>query len=150
MSKKKNVGFLAEQYYVQDGDTLETIAKATGVCTKTLSRWKAEGEWDRKRAEFINTGLCVSQQIYSLIAAEVAACKKEDGSIDVAKIDALSKLSKIASGMKQSISMYQAVTMVMREFVEFMRAEVTDEDMRDQLSGILQQFQRWVEKRYTK
>lgn len=150
MSKKKQIGLLAEQYYIQDGDTLDKISKATGVCTKTLSRWKADGNWDAKRAEYLESGIGINQNINALIAAEVRKLNKADGTIDVSKIDALSKLSKIAQTMKQSVSMYQATTMVMREFIEFIHSEVADESIREELSGIIQRFQYWIEKRYTK
>ena len=47
--KKQILADSAANLYIEKFMTLETIAKQLNVSERTLSRWKAEGNWAEKR-----------------------------------------------------------------------------------------------------
>lgn len=55
MAKKQFLLADAERLYVQEQLTLEEIAGRMDVSVRSLQTWKTEHEWDRKRANFLNS-----------------------------------------------------------------------------------------------
>lgn len=51
--KKQILAESAANLYIEKFMTLENIAKQLNVSERTLSRWKAEGNWDEKRVKHI-------------------------------------------------------------------------------------------------
>jgi len=64
MAKKHIYYELAEKKYVYDQKSIEEISKEIDVSIRTLQYWKAEGHWDEKRSNFINTRMSFHEELY--------------------------------------------------------------------------------------
>ena len=58
---------IAETMYVEQFITEVGIAKRLGISDRTVRRWKAEGDWDEKRQEFINKQTLTNYDMYQLV-----------------------------------------------------------------------------------
>ncbi len=68
MSKKNLHYNEAEQLFVVEGYSLEMISSQTGVSTRTLQEWKAEGTWEAKRTELRRITNNTGEQATSIAA----------------------------------------------------------------------------------
>ncbi len=66
MAKKAALYADAERLYVQDQLTLEAIALKLGCGVRTLTNWKADGNWDGKRQGFIDLETSLHGDLYRL------------------------------------------------------------------------------------
>ncbi|MEI6846576.1 MAG: hypothetical protein WCK32_00830 [Chlorobiaceae bacterium] len=66
MAKKAALYADAERLYVNDQLTLEAIASKLGCGVRTLTNWKAEGNWDSKRQGFIELETSLHGDLYRL------------------------------------------------------------------------------------
>jgi len=102
MAKRSQWYPRAEQLYVYQMMTLEGIAREIPVSTRTLQRWKAEGDWDAKQSEIKRTRRIARQEAEELYLMLVRSVKKqlesipEDGIvlIDKAQADLIRGLHK--------------------------------------------------------
>ena len=63
--KKQILAETAAKLYIEKLMTLETIAKQLNVSKRTLQRWKAEGNWDEKRFNYIQSKTTFHEDLYS-------------------------------------------------------------------------------------
>ncbi len=63
--KKQILAETAANLYIEKFMTLETIAKQLNVSERTLRRWKAEGNWDEKRSEYLKSNTTFQEDLYS-------------------------------------------------------------------------------------
>ncbi len=63
--KKQLLAESAAKLYIEKFMTLENIAKQLNVSERTLCRWKAEGNWDVKRAEYIKSKTTFHEDLYN-------------------------------------------------------------------------------------
>ena len=63
--KKQLLAESAARLYIEKFMTLENIAKQLNVSERTLRRWKSEGHWDEKRAEYIKSKTTFHENLYS-------------------------------------------------------------------------------------
>lgn len=63
--KKQMLAESAANLYIEKFMTLETIAKQLNVSKRTLQRWKAEGNWDKKRFNYIQSKTTFHEDLYS-------------------------------------------------------------------------------------
>ncbi len=63
--KKQILAETAANLYIEKFMTLETIAKQLNVSERTLRRWKAEGNWDEKRSEYLKSNTTFQENLYS-------------------------------------------------------------------------------------
>ncbi len=63
--KKQLLAETAAKLYIEEFMTLENIAKQLNVSERTLRRWKAEGNWDVKRAEYIKSKTTFHEDLYN-------------------------------------------------------------------------------------
>lgn len=64
---KKHLYFAeAERLYVVEQHTLAEIASSQDVSERTLSSWKAEGDWETKRANFLKSKQGFHEELYEL------------------------------------------------------------------------------------
>ena len=65
---KKNKYFdKAEKMYVEQFITEVGVAKRLGISDRTVRRWKAEGDWGKKRKEYLNKQTLTNYDMYQLI-----------------------------------------------------------------------------------
>lgn len=65
---KKNKYFdKAEKMYVEQFLTEVGVAKRLGISDRTVRRWKAEGDWGKKRKEYLNKQTLTNYDMYELV-----------------------------------------------------------------------------------
>lgn len=67
MAKKQAYYGDAEKMFVENGATLAGISKKLEVTEKTLREWKKEGEWDRKRSQFLKIKNSCNVELHKMI-----------------------------------------------------------------------------------
>lgn len=93
---KKDIYFdTAEHLYVIDQHTLNEIASRLSVSERTLVNWKAQGEWDEKRKQYLASRQSFHEELYLLardIAASVRADIREGKKVDAGRLYTLTRL----------------------------------------------------------
>lgn len=115
MPKQDSNRTIAEDLFIDKGMTCKAISELIAVSEKTLSKWRNDGEWDKKRDE----NLAAPHKIRLVILKEMnAVANGQKGTIDA---DALSKLSKVMETISGPISPQVTIT-VLKEFDNWMSA----------------------------
>lgn len=93
---KKDIYFdTAEHLYVIDQHTLNEIASRLSVSERTLVNWKAQGEWDEKRKQYLASRQSFHEELYLLardIAASVRADIRDGKRVDAGRLYTLTRL----------------------------------------------------------
>lgn len=63
-NKKQNYYAEAERLYVIEGMNLDDIAARVNITTRSLSDWKKEGEWERKRKNLLAQKNAFHEELY--------------------------------------------------------------------------------------
>lgn len=63
--KKQLLSETAEKLYIEKFMTLESIASQLNVNERTLRRWKANDNWDEKRAEYLKSNTTFHEDLYN-------------------------------------------------------------------------------------
>lgn len=77
MSKKERYFDEAEILYVQGQHTVNEIASKLVLAEKTVRVWKAQGEWDEKRKEFLKSKSSVHSDLYEVIKSVISSVKDD-------------------------------------------------------------------------
>ena len=87
MTNKKYLFNEAENLYVNQLKTVETIARELNLCRKTVMLWKESGDWDRKKLELHKARMTIHEKMYKFaqkllndIIADIDAGNKVDAS----------------------------------------------------------------------
>lgn len=64
MAKKDQYFSISEDLFVNGFKTIAEIATQLKLAEKTIRNWKAEGEWDRKRAALVKSQTSYHQEVY--------------------------------------------------------------------------------------
>ena len=87
MTNKKYLFNEAENHYVNQLKTVETIARELNLCRKTVMLWKESGDWDRKKLELHKARMTIHEKMYKFaqkllndIIADIDAGNKVDAS----------------------------------------------------------------------
>lgn len=67
MAKKQAYYADAEKLFVESGIPLAGIAKKLEITEKTLREWKKEGEWDRKRVQFLKIKNSCNVELHKML-----------------------------------------------------------------------------------
>ena len=63
--KKQLLSETAEKLYIEKFMTLESIARQLNVNERTLRRWKADDNWDKKRSEYLKSNTTFHEDLYN-------------------------------------------------------------------------------------
>ncbi len=66
VSKKDQFYDMSERMYVVEGLSKTKIREETGVSLQTLGKWCDYGEWDKKRAEYVEQNASLSAKLTRL------------------------------------------------------------------------------------
>ena len=77
MTKKEANFELAENLYVYEHMTIDAIAQRLPVSERTLRYWKAEGNWDIKRYEYIRKRKAFHEELFDLAKKMSQSIKEE-------------------------------------------------------------------------
>jgi uncharacterized protein YjcR len=67
MAKKQAYFAQAEKLFVENGIPMSGISKTLDISEKTLREWKKEGDWDRKRLQFLKNQNSCNTELYELL-----------------------------------------------------------------------------------
>jgi len=77
LSKKERHFDEAQTLYVQGQHTVNEIASKLVLAEKTVRVWKAQGEWDEKRKEFLKSKSSVHSDLYEVIKSVISSVKDD-------------------------------------------------------------------------
>lgn len=116
MSKRETNRILAEGMFIEQGMTCKAISELIDVSEKTLSKWRNDGNWDKRREE----NLAAPHKIRGLLLGEMQKILNgEKSSIDA---DALSKMSKVMENISGPASP-QVVISILKDFDNWMASQ---------------------------
>lgn len=64
MTNKQYLFVEAERQYIYKFMTIEEISSRLNVSTKTLTKWKEQGDWNNKRKEFLKSKQSFHEEMY--------------------------------------------------------------------------------------
>lgn len=114
----KKIKPLAEQQFVEFGKDGKEIAEYWGVSEATISKWRKELEWDRKREELFASPHKLKQVLFRELQNLAAG---NDKSFDA---DGMFKIFKIIEGLNDRTSVQVCVS-VFKEIDDWM---INEED----------------------
>ena len=109
----------AQSLYVTGNRTLEEISERTGVSTRTLSKWKQQYDWDKKKQEYQVTASGVEEKIRRITYKLVN--RLDEDNITPAEVDRLVKLVASLEKIQKIYDLRRAVTEVLDKFVDFLK-----------------------------
>lgn len=110
-NKKKKE--LAERMFIDQGMSGIAISEEIEISTKTISKWRKDGEWDSRRTQTLSA----PHKIKELLLEELnKVASGEKSTIDA---DALAKISKVIDTLTDKVSV-QVVLTVFKEFDSWM------------------------------
>ena len=77
MSKKERHFDEAQTLYVQGQHTVNEIASKLVLAEKTVRVWKAQGEWDENRKDFLKSKSSVHSDLYEVIKSVISSVKDD-------------------------------------------------------------------------
>jgi hypothetical protein len=140
----------AEALYLR-GNTLETIQKITGISLVSLSNWKNQYDWEKKRSLFEKQPRALAEKIGALLSKLLDDV--EIGSEGIGSLaDDVSKLASALNRLEASEDMAGMVVTVMDKFLKFISGNCPDaeESFKDALYGFIQKFFDQVKKENAK
>lgn len=67
MGKKEEFFMTAQRLFVEEHLPLCRIAQKLDISERSLVNWKREGDWDKKRSEFLKAQYCCYTELYALL-----------------------------------------------------------------------------------
>lgn len=101
--KKQLLAASAARLYIEEFMTLENIAKQLNVSERTLSRWKAEGNWDVKRAEYIKSKTTFHEDLYNFgktLLDSIMTDMKNGKKIEPSRMYTITKIMNMLKNVK--------------------------------------------------
>lgn len=121
----------AQQLYMTGEFTQLQIAAMLKVSEKTLSRWKTDGEWDRRRTEVSIANTTSYENVWKIVkhtsdvlAAKAEALAADDKVITPADQDGLAKLFKLVQRDALSLEHYIKFARQLMAFIELQNLEL--------------------------
>lgn len=93
----------AERFYVIEQMTFSEIAAKLKVNEKTLSTWKAIGDWDSKRKKYILTKMCFHEELYDFSRKLMESIKSDidlGEKVDAGRLYALARILPLITKVK--------------------------------------------------
>jgi len=85
LTNKKYLYNEAERLYLYDFMTIDEVAARLKLNRKTIMAWKADGDWEIKRKDFLKSKKCFHEELYELarnllngISSDLAKGEKVD------------------------------------------------------------------------
>jgi hypothetical protein len=104
MAKKHLYFNEAERLYVVEQCTIAEIASRLGLGEKTIRMWKEEGDWERKRMQFLKEKQSLSEELF-VFARKLARSIMDDWDkgekVDTGRLYALTRLLPLIMKTKE-------------------------------------------------
>lgn len=101
--KKQILAETAANLYIEKFMTLETIAKQLNVSERTLRRWKAEGNWDEKRSEYLKSNTTFQEDLYSFgkkLLASIMSDMSNGKKVEPSRLYTVTKIMNMLKNVK--------------------------------------------------
>lgn len=101
--KKQMLAETAANLYIEKFMTLETIAKQLNVSKRTLQRWKAEGNWEEKRFNYIQSKTTFHEDLYSFgksLLDSIMTDMKNGEKVDSSRLYTVTKIMNMLKNVK--------------------------------------------------
>ncbi len=101
--KKQMLAETAANLYIEKFMTLETIAKQLNVSERTLQRWKAEGNWDEKRFNYVQAKTTFHEDLYSFgksLLDSIMTDMKNGEKVDSSRLYTVTKIMNMLKNVK--------------------------------------------------
>lgn len=145
MGKYNTLGMECEQLFCE-GNTFETINQITGVSLRTLSIWKNQYDWDRKRKQYQQQPIAIHTKIKKVFTGFLDELL-EKGIQSSKQSDSVAKLAKAMNttgGIEDIPGM--AVT-IMTDFTKFVNKNNQDEEFKEKLFPIIHSYFQYLKGR---
>lgn len=103
-NKKDNLLTEAERLFVYEYLPAAVIARQLNLSRKTVNTWRAEHEWDKKRAEFLKSKLSFHEEMFEFarkIMRGIEEDMKAGETIDPARMNALCRFIPLFTTSKK-------------------------------------------------
>ena len=104
---------LAEEYFVVNQMNGKDIAEAVEVSEQTITKWRANGNWEDKRKKFLSSPTKVRELLYDQLE------KIANGDKATIDADSLAKIYKVITGIS-SVTSVPVTMSVLKEFDNWM------------------------------
>jgi len=104
----------AENMFIEQGFTCKAISELLSISEITLSKWRSDYDWDKKREEFLTS----PYQLRRLLQTELAKMAKgEKSNIDA---DGLLKIQKVYAAFEKASLSIPVIISVFKELDNWM------------------------------
>lgn len=103
MSKKALYYEQAEQLYVREQNTITEIEAKLPVSEKTVRTWKAEGDWDIKKQQYLQSKQAFHEELYSFSRKLMKSIEEDWGSgkqVDPGRLYTLTRMLPLITKVK--------------------------------------------------
>ena len=137
MGKERDFYNVAEEQYVKGGKSLQEISELIGVSTTTLSKWKAKGDWGKKRKDYLTRTRSgpvqrLRDKLYQLL--------DNADELDSKTVDQVSKIVAAIEKIDGGRDPLGSTIEVMSRFGKYIRDNEKDQAFVDQLTEHMQGF----------
>lgn len=137
MGKARDFYEAATELYVRKGKTLEEIHGIIAVSTTTLTKWKKDGDWGRKRKDYLTRtrqgpAQRLRDKLYKLL--------EDAPEIDGKTVDAVSKIVSAIEKIEGGRDPLGATIEVMDRFTKYLEINEKDSAFMDRFTEHLHGF----------
>ena len=145
MGKYNILGRECEQLYCE-GNTLEAIKQITGVSLRTLSIWKNQYDWDRKRKEYQQQPIAIHKKITKIFSGYLDDLI-QNGIQSNKQSDSVAKLAKAMNTTGGIEDIPGMAYTIMTDFTKFLNKNCQDEEFLEKFFPQMQDYFQWVKER---
>ena len=101
--KKQLLSETAEKLYIEKFMTLESIARQLNVNERTLRRWKANDNWDKKRSEYLKANTTFHEDLYNFgrdLLKSIKTDMDNGEKVEAARMYAVTKIISMLKNVK--------------------------------------------------
>ena len=101
--KKQLLSETAEKLYIEKFMTLESIARQLNVNERTLRRWKADDNWDKKRSEYLKSNTTFHEDLYNFgrdLLKSIKTDMNNGEKVESARMYAVTKIISMLKNVK--------------------------------------------------
>lgn len=103
---------LAESYFLHTGMSQQEIAARVGISENSLSKWKAEGDWEVKRGAKTATKAEIITASYLQISAIQRLAQEAGRLMNAQETQAISIISKVIERLDKKLSIDSYITII--------------------------------------
>ncbi len=137
MAKARDFYPAAEELYVRKGKTLEEIKAIIAVSTTTLTKWKKDGDWGRKRKDYLTR---TRQGPAQRLRDKLFKLLEDAQDIDPKTVDSVSKIVAAIEKIEGGRDALGATIEVMDRFSQYLQKNEKDSAFLDRFTEHLHGF----------